>query len=271
MPNPKSAKQVIELRRHAELAPVEPGDVPVTVSVGPGGEAIALWSDPRGRDALQARTMQPGGASFPDPTTHAGVAVHVATYTPQVAAVVRVDDLRLAHCHVQPLPGGRVLLVAARCRWRRDGVDRNALVVAPDGTIARHGTLGDGVAHVLTTAAGKIWVGYFDEGIFGNYGWGNPAPAPIGACGIVRYAADLQAEWSYPTSGDLAPIDDCYALNVADETAWATYSSDFPIVRIAADTVRSWPGSRTAAHALITDGTRRALVGGDSQHRDRLL
>src|SRR2546430_12590315 len=148
MPNPKSAKQVIELRRHAELAPVEPGDVPVTVSVGPGGEAIALWSDPRGRDALQARTMQPGGASFPDPTTHAGVAVHVATYTPQVAAVVRVDDLRLAHCHVQPLPGGRALLVAAPCRRRRDGVDRNPPAVAPGRTLARPRTPGHALRHV---------------------------------------------------------------------------------------------------------------------------
>jgi hypothetical protein len=271
MPKSNSAKRVIELRHHADLVPVEPGDVPVTVSVGPGGEAIVLWSDPRGRDTLQGRTTRPGGASFPDPTTHAGVAVRVATYTPQVAAAVGIDDLRLAHCHVQPLPGGRFLLVAARCRWQRDRVDHNALIVAPDGTVTRRGTLGDGIAHVLTTTAGKIWVGYFDEGIFGSNGWGNPGPEPIGAAGIIRFAADLQPEWRYPATGGPEPIDDCYALNVADETAWSTYYSDFPVVRIAADIVRSWPGSRTAANALIADGTRCAFIGGYSQHRDRLL
>lgn len=72
---------------------------------------------------------------------------------------------------------------------------------------------------------------------------GQPGPETIGAPGIVRYAADLRAEWRYPSGGEAEPIDDCYALNVTGETAWATYYSAFPIVRIADDTVRSWPGS----------------------------
>lgn len=272
MPKVKSPGRVVELRRHAELVPVKPGDVLVTVSVGPVGEAIAVWSDPSGRAALQARTSRPGWASFPDPVTGTGVPVRVVTYTPQVAAMVRIDDLRLAHCHVQPLPDGRVLLVAARCRWRAGGADRNAVIFTPDGAVSRRGTFGDGIAHVLTTPSGKTWVGYFDEGIFGNFGWQGPGPEPIGAAGIVRFTADLQPEWRYPSGNGVEPIDDCYALNVVGETAWSTYYSDFPVVRIATDTVRSWPGARTGAHAIITDdGTRCALVGGYNQHRHRLL
>jgi hypothetical protein len=144
-------------------------------------------------------------------------------------------------------------------------------VLNPDGSVARRAVLGDGIGHVLATESGKVWVGYFDEGVYGNYGWGNPGPEPVGAPGIIRYAADLRPEWRYPGGGEAEPIDDCYALNVAGETAWATYDSDFPVVRIADDTVRSWPGSGSAAHALIADGTRGALVGGYGKDRDRLL
>ena len=50
------------------------------------------------------------------------------------------------------------------------------------GELRRQFVLGDGIKHVQTTAAGDIWVGYFDEGVYGNYGWGNdPDSEPIGA------------------------------------------------------------------------------------------
>jgi hypothetical protein len=267
----KRDRQAVDLRRHAELAPAQPGDVLVTASIGPRNEAIAVWSDPSGRQALYGRTSQPGWASFADPVTAVGVAVRIVTYAPHISAVVRVQDLRLAHFHVQPLPADQILIVGARCRWRPDHPDANAVVFNSDGSVARRAVLGDGIGHVLATESGRIWVGYFDEGIFGNYGWGGPGPVPLGAPGIVRYAADLQPEWRYPGSGEAEPIDDCYALNVFGETAWATYYSHFPVVRIAEDTVRSWPGTRAAAHALMVDGSRCALVGGYREDGDRLL
>ncbi|MFI7578403.1 hypothetical protein [Micromonospora sp. NPDC049497] len=62
-------------------------------------------------------------------------------------------------------------------------------------------------------SCGKLWVGYFDEGVYGNFGWGGPGPAPIGATGIARFTETLHPEWHFPTD-DLSPIDDCYALNV---------------------------------------------------------
>lgn len=265
----KSARRNVRLRPHGQLTPVDRGDALVTVSVGPHNEAIAMWSTASGRRALQARKTQPGWASFPDPTTDAGVPVHVATYAPQLTSAVRIADLTLAHCHVQPLPEGRILVVGSRCRWRPEGADRNAIIVDPDGTVTRRGALGDGIEHVLATASGKIWVGYFDEGVYGNFGWGGPGPAPIGATGIVRFTEILHPEWHFPTD-DLDPIDDCYALNVAGETAWSSYYSGFPVVRIE-NTVRSWPGSGSAANALITDGTRCALVGGYREHHGRML
>ncbi len=72
------------------------------------------------------------------------------------------------------------------------------------------------IGHVQAATDGTIWVGYGDEGIFGNFGWGGPGPAPIGARGIVQFSPSLDVVWEYPRSdsSNLEPIDDCYALNV---------------------------------------------------------
>lgn len=103
------------------------------------------------------------------------------------AAVVRIAEMPLAHATVQPLPGDRFLVVAARCRWRPEGPDRNALVYGPDGAVLAEYTFGDGIEDVLTTPSDNAWVGYFDEGVYGNYGWAVPGPEPTGSCGLGQF------------------------------------------------------------------------------------
>ena len=61
------------------------------------------------------------------------------------------------------------------------------MVVDAAGSVVAEGTLGDGINHLLTTPSGAIWVGYFDEGVFGSFGWGGPGPPPIGQPGIVQF------------------------------------------------------------------------------------
>ena len=156
--------------------------------------------------------------------------------------------------------------MGARCRWRPEGAERNAIIFQPDGRVLRRGTLGDGIEHVLTTPSGKIWVGYFDEGVYGNYGWGQPGPEPIGASGLVRFNTELEAEWRFPFDGGLEPISDCYALNVDGETVWTSYYTDYPVVRIENETVSSWVGG-TSARALVADETRLALIIGYANRR----
>ena len=85
--------------------------------------------------------------------------------------------------------------------------------------------LGDVIAHVLATTTGQVWVGYFDEGIYGNYGWGRAdSQDPVGAYEIVRFSPGLEAAWHYPKYTEVGPWDavsDCYALNVDDAGTWA--------------------------------------------------
>ena len=134
--------------------------------------------------------------------------------------------------------------------------------------------LGDGIGHVLATSTGQVWVGYFDEGIYGNYGWGRTdSEEPVGAYGIVRFSPDLEPDWHYPKYTGVGPwdaISDCYALNVDDTSAWACYDSDFPIVRIRDGAVTGWHNDIKGASALAVAGICVALFGGYGPDYDRL-
>jgi hypothetical protein len=82
------------------------------------------------------------------------------------------------------MPGGRFLVAGARCRWQPGGPDRNAVLYDAGGQVVSEHVLGDGIAHVLAARTGQVWAGYFDEGLYRNYGWGlGDGPEPVGAYG----------------------------------------------------------------------------------------
>jgi len=267
---------VLPVRRHATFTASDPGDVLVRASVGPDGQAVALWTSPEERSALSATTTQPGWASFPDPQASRPVTARVTLHRAAPAVTsVEIAELPLAHPTVQVLPDGHILLVGARCRWRPDGPDRNAIIYDADGQVIIEATIGDGVEHVLVSRSGHIWVGYFDEGVYGNYGWGDAgAPAPLGATGLMRFTSNLEADWRYPADAQNAwgAISDCYALNVDGDTAWACYYTDFPVICVQDGTVTGWRNSlaRSVRAVVVTD-TQVALYGGYGPDHDVLV
>jgi hypothetical protein len=264
---------VLEVRCHGVIDG-RAGDVLVCASAGPADEAVAVWTTPEGREAVTATTVSAAGASFPDPGAARPVAARITVHAPELTTVTPVQDLALAHITVQPMPGGRFLVAGARCRWRTEGPDRNAVLYDADGQVLSEHVLGDGIAHVLATSTGQVWAGYFDEGIYGNYGWGlGDGPEPVGAYGIVRFSPDLEPAWHYPTYTEVGPwdaISDCYALNVDDRSAWACYDSDFPVVRIRDGAVTGWHNNIKGVSALAVAGSRVALFGGYGPDHDRL-
>src|SRR5581483_7205667 len=177
--SPKAAR----LRSHRRLDPARAGDVPVSASVGPAGEAVLLWATPADRQALLARSRD--GRS-PRSRPPAPVTARVTTHHADAVEVVPLDALDLTYCEVQPLPGGRILVVGARAR----GGVTNATVYDDSGRPVAQGRLGDGIEHVQATPTGRIWVGYFDEGVYGD--------DPVAHHGIVRFTSDLTPEWTYP-------------------------------------------------------------------------
>jgi hypothetical protein len=127
---------------------------------------------------------------------------------------------------------------------------------------------------VRVSTSGHIWVAYFDEGVYGNRDWGDPGPCPIGASGLVRFTSDLEPDWHYPDQADhpWGAISDCYALNLDGDTAWACYSTDFPVVRIQDGTVTGWHNTIFyGSRALAVADTTVALYGGNGPNHDVLV
>jgi hypothetical protein len=264
---------VVQVRHHGVVSGPG-GSVRVCASVGPSGEVAAVWTAPAGLEAVTARTVSAGGAVFPDPAADRPVAARITVHDPGLAAVTPIEALALAHITVQPMPGGRFLVAGARCQWRPGGPDRNAVLYDHGGHAVSGHVLGDGIRHLLATSTGEVWAGYFDEGIYGNYGWGRAGtPEPVGGYGIVRFSPALEPDWHLPRYDEIGPwdaISDCYALNVDETSAWACYDGDFPVVRISDGTVTGWHNDIKGIRALAVTGSRAALAGGYGPDHDRL-
>jgi hypothetical protein len=187
------------------------------------------------------------------------VPVRVSTHGAGVESVTAIAALDVAFCLVQPLPDGHILVVGAR---RRAG-GANAVVFDAAGQRVREVSIGDGIEHVLTTTSGQVWVGYFDEGVYGG--------DPVAHHGIVRFDEKLLPAWTYPFDTGFGPVDDCYALNVDGETAWSCYYGDFPIVRIVSGAASGWHNQITGATALMVEANTCILVGGYRSDYDRLV
>lgn len=216
---------------------------------------LALWATAEGRDAL----LEPGrDDGFDGYQVSPPQRVAIARYSPESAALQSavVVDLPVSYPILQSLPDGELLVVGARCEWTVSGAEKNALVFGADGALRRSGTFGDGIQHVLTDVEGRVWVGYFDEGIFGSAGWNSPGPQPLGSHGIVRWSSEFERLWQYePVDGFW--LADCYALNVGAERVWACPYTDFPILEIDNDRSVLRPTDDVS-------GPRGIVVAGDS-------
>lgn len=165
--------------------------------------------------------------------------------------------------HVQPLPENDLLLVCGRSRYLGDnGFDLNGRVFNNEGALKRSFLLGDGIQDVQTTADGRIWTSYFDEGVFGNFGWEHP----VGSSGLIQWDKFGNQLYHYSPNHSLDAMADCYALNVvSNRETWCYYYTEFPLVRLYDEQiVESWngavPGSDGFAlwqnHVLFRGGYR---------------
>jgi hypothetical protein len=206
------------------------------VSAGPSGDLILVMAD-RARTSPESMDVQ----------------VHRLTS----AGLTAVDLPAAADwSYVQPLSGDRWLTVKARVLPKD----------APNATIWEHGqavqtfAVGDGVEDVQTSANDRIWVSYFDEGVFGSGRFGPAGLICFDDTGTVLTRYDALAD-----EHGLPPIGDCYALNVASEReTWLCYYSEFPLVRLCNGQFdRLWhPMPVDFASAFAVDGERVLLPSG---------
>lgn len=144
---------------------------------------------------------------------------------------IDLPPLELYHSHVDLFPDGRVLLASARWNLRADtDYNLNGIIFDPRTGQASRVGLGDGISDLQIDERGRIWIGYFDEGVFGS---------SVGQAGLVCFSALGEKVWEFPPDADHT-IDDCYALNVAGAEAAIFFYSDFPVYRIGADFELTW-------------------------------
>ena len=210
-----------------------------------------------------------------------GVFTKIQTEQAHDFLIIKVDDNKIEkyhiqdqtwnYHHVQPLKGNKLLLVCSRSAYRgADDYDLNGKVFNQDGDLHREFLLGDGIQDVQTTADDLIWVSYFDEGIFGNFGW----TRPIGIPGLIKFDQSGNRVYEFEPSDGLDSMADCYALNVtlSDET-WCYYYVDFPLVRIRNHAIDGvWKSPIRSANSFALWGDLVLFIGGYfSRHKPVLV
>lgn len=138
---------------------------------------------------------------------------------------------RLAANFVDVFPDGRVFVASSRAA--KNDCDQ-ARVYAPDGELIHAFHIGDGVEDVKIDSLGRIWVSYFDEGVFAD---------DLGKGGLVCFDDRGAVQWAFNAQeGHDGFITDCYALHITDSHVWAYRSDDFNLIRVAPDfQVSTWP------------------------------
>ncbi|QBH97992.1 hypothetical protein EKN56_17280 [Limnobaculum zhutongyuii] len=161
--------------------------------------------------------------------------------------------------YVQILDEQHILLVGARCHYNHGDPEKNAEVYNLDGQRVRRFTLGDGIEDINVTTDGAIWVSYFDEGVFGNYGWGQP----LGQYGLVKFNAEGNVLWQ----AEQFDICDCYAVNAESEHSfWFYYYSDFQLVHLNKLQATSYRVPVQGSHAFALSHPYLIMVGGYGQN-----
>ena len=124
---------------------------------------------------------------------------------------------------IQPIKD-KVLLLGARSYYHSStGGEKNAFIMDRSGEVYSRFCFGDGIEECIALSDGRIITSYFDEGVFGNYGWDDP----IGERGLVVWNENGEIIWQADHN-----ICDCYAINVDEaENLWFYFYTDFNLVK----------------------------------------
>ena len=157
--------------------------------------------------------------------------------------------------------GEHFLLLGARCAYRENGPDTNTWIVSRDGMVRSRFCLGDGIQNCMVKKDGTIITSYFDEGVFGNYGWDEP----LGSCGLIAWTSEGVPLWK----NEKFSIYDCYAISLdEEESLWFYYYDEFRLVwtNFKEDLVFDLPIKGSGAFSVVSSGEIFLFQGGYQKH-----
>lgn len=167
---------------------------------------------------------------------------------------VKLKNVPLIPTEVDYFSDGSLLIVQPRCLKDGHYIERNARRYNINGELIDAFTLGDGISQVQIDESDTIWVSYFDEGIFGNFGWNQP----IGSDGLIAYTINGSRLWGAREY----EICDCYAMNVVSSNeVYFYYYDDFHLVQLKEmkESIRYRVEGDDTFHQFIFDQT--GLIG----------
>ncbi len=211
----------IEVRRLFDFGDVIGDRHIIAATVGPNLDPVVLSLE----RAPDYRIESSGWASFPKKRADSPNRFRIHHMgSDEVWTTIDLPETSENFHEIQPLGEGEWLLVRGRAD---DDGDRNAHIHDGSGRHLRSFHAGDGIQDVQTTEDGRIWVSYFDEGVFGG--------TKLGRSGLVCLDDRGRCGFDYATlvGDDVPSIADCYALNVcSDREVWLCYYTGFPLVRL---------------------------------------
>ena len=248
----------IRPERDAIQLPVPEGYILAATGISYRAEVLRLWVPDAAFESVFGRTERQDLASFPISQAQNPYTARVSVSSQERDIWHNLFALTATFPFIQTLPGDRIIVVGSRCTRSSDGTaELNASIHRADGSVEVRFCLGDGIQHVQVDSEGRLWVGYFDEGVYGNFGWGffGNDLGPIGQAGLVLFSDTGEKQCEFTAPQGFGGIDDCYALSVADNGAWLCYYSDFPIAHMDAR-------GQTSAWRTDLSGPRQIAVSG---------
>lgn len=104
---------------------------------------------------------------------------------------------------------GSLLLASSFC-WRKDDcVQKNARRYSTSGACLDEFMIGTGLSGLAIDDEDTIWVGYHEEGVYGNHGWDDN---PVGSAGLVAFSQDGQIRWE----ARKYDIHEMWSMNIQD-------------------------------------------------------
>ena len=255
-------RQTLEARRLFSISDILGNRHLIDLTVGSRHQPIMLSLE----QIPDYRMEKAGGATFPKKRADSPnrFRIHHMLSDDTWETIDLPETLDNLHA-VQPLGDGQWLLVRSRAD---NDADRNAHVFDNTARHKRSFHAGDGIHQVQTTEDGRIWLSYFDEGVFGN--------TKLAQSGLVCLDDRGRCLFEYATlvGSNVPPIADCYALNVtSSREVWICYYMDFPLVHLIDGKPESvWRGQPiSGSPGFAISGELLLFAGGYTSKNDLFL
>lgn len=214
--------QIIDILQVREQFHLQDAEL-VDFSVGCFGEVMLLFS------SCPPKRIVTNAGSFVDTQAHThyyAVVVFVDWLNAEFLTMTSYDlGIQDFNYHFLRSLGEDFLLLGSRCFYNQGEPEHNAMRIGKDGVVKHTWCMGDGIENCIVKADGTMITSYFDEGVFGNFGW----EVPIGSSGLIAWNSNGEIIWQ----NKKYPIYDCYAMSLdAKEQIWFYYYADFHLVKM---------------------------------------